>query len=196
MTQEFVSGTLGDTPFELKRPEWQAKAACHPDVIPPIWQEFGEHPVDLFFPPPGQLTGAWSRAIESVCGTCPVRETCAAWGMDHEWHGFWGNTSANFRVKDRRVRGVVPDVPEWDAEFNKTIGTFIPAAHGTEERYQIHHRQGTDPCEACLEAHRLHLEPLQQARWAEKKRTETPQQRQQRLEAQRAYLASHPRHRA
>ena len=143
--------------FELAlvRPSWQARANCHPDVIPPVWQEHVKNPVELFYPtaPP---SGAWRRAIETICGACPVQAECREWAVQHERIGFWGGVGQSVIRGERGRRKVTPVTPEIDPRTRQTIGTFIPPSHGTTARYAMHMRgreADFDPCEACLEAH-------------------------------------------
>lgn len=152
---EFTTGEPGDTLFELRRPPWQAQAACHPDVIPPIWQEFGDHPVDLFYPDRGNRERQWAL-IRALCGSCPVQAECAAHGVQHEQFGVWGAQTTKQLRRERKRLKIRMVTPEIDPYHHQTIGTFIPPGHGTEARYHQHWREGNKPCEACAEAHRIY----------------------------------------
>lgn len=155
---DFTTGAPGDTLFELRRPPWQAQAACHPDVIPPIWQEFGDRPVDMFYTSRGSSGRQWD-AIRRLCGSCPVRRECEDHGIRHEQFGAWGGLTTKRRRRARKSLGIALQTPEVDPYSNQIIGTFIPPSHGSEARYQQHYRAGEKICEACAEAHRLYRTP-------------------------------------
>ena len=148
-----VSGGHDSTPFESRRPAWQAQANCHPDVIPHVWQEYGNHPVDLFYPPPNtsRLTQDRLEAIEAVCSACPVREECVAWSTQHEDHGWWAGIGPEIRRHFRQELGTQLERPEVDPETKRIIGTWLPPAHGTQARYAQHRREGSQPCQLCIE---------------------------------------------
>lgn len=175
--------------FELQRPEWQSRSACHPDVIPDVWQRFGSHPVDLFYPD-GKPGAAQLRAIRSVCGKCPVQAECEAFGVLHEREGFWGAVNPTRRAGLRSENAVVLQTPEIDPVSLNVIGTFIPEPHGTQARYQAHRRAGESPCDACIEGHRLYGEEAASTRWQTIKRTETPEERVERLAVRNRARAS------
>jgi hypothetical protein len=71
------------------------------------------------------------------------------------------------------------------------IGTFIPAVHGTPERYNIHMKAGEKACEMCLSAHREFYKPAAAAEWRDKKATETPAQRAERNQQERERRERH-----
>lgn len=177
--------TTPEEPFELKRPAWQGQANCHPDVIPHVWQEFGAHPVDLFFPESGRPTQRAREAIALVCGPCPVKEACDAHALLHEEYGVWAEVGAETRRKARQRAGVTLASPHVDPDSRRVIGTWIPPSHGTQARYARHRRDGTEPCQLCIEAHSEGNAPKAAARWAATKATDTPKKRSQRLQAEK-----------
>ena len=150
----------GEPVFELIRPSWQDRSNCHPEVIPDVWQEFGDHPVDLFYSDEA-TTGRRRAAIATVCGPCPVREECRAWAVEHELEGFWGGAGSTAISRERKDTGVKLDTPELDARTRLVIGTYYDPPHGTFERYRVHMRPGQDqePCEPCLAARVRHDYP-------------------------------------
>lgn len=172
--------------FELVRPAWQARSNCHPLVIPHVWQEFGDHPVDLFYSEEA-ITRERRAAIAKVCGPCPVARECRAWAVEHELEGFWGGVGSTTIARERKATGVKLDTPEIDPRTRKVIGTFYDPPHGTAERYALHMRPGGDknPCEACTEARAISLQSYRAEKWQEIKRTETPESRRVRLAVRR-----------
>ena len=144
---------MPDPVYELIRPAWQQRSNCHPDVIPHVWQEYGEHPVDLFFPGP-EVTGERRAAIAQVCGPCPVKGECRAWAVEHELVGFWGGAGSKVIRHERVALGIKVVTPELDPRTRQVIGTFYEPAHGTAERYSQHMRASGDhtPCQPCLDA--------------------------------------------
>jgi WhiB family redox-sensing transcriptional regulator len=92
----------------------QSMAALRP-LVEPVrldldtgWMQAGNcrnHPASLFFPRDG--TGV--EAARQVCSTCPVRQACLDYAIDHRIeHGVWGGTSerARRRILRARQRGV------------------------------------------------------------------------------------------
>lgn len=193
--RERVSGSFDPEPiFEFRRPAWQGQAACHPDVIPPVWQKWGDHPVDLFFPQTQYMPPERRRDIESICSTCPVRQECDTWGTLHEKFGFWGGHGSKVLQDQRRDQGITVDTPEIDSYNRQVIGTHIPPSHGTPARYQQHLRDGDKPCILCIEANRLDVREANAARWVLRKKLETPAERAHRLAVRNANRK--PYHRA
>ena len=182
--EDRVSGGTEQAPFELRRPAWQAKANCHPDVIPHVWQAFGEHPVALFYPA-GRPTPARLAAIEQVCGPCPVRSGCHGHGLESEEHGSWGGTGQLALKAERRDKGIRLHLPEVDPKSGRILGTWIPPSHGTQARYVQHRRDGEDPCVLCVEAHAFAGAPHKRAAIQRAKAAETPQERAERLQGSR-----------
>lgn len=173
--------------FSFERPEWQARAECRVDVIPNVWQEFGKHPTDLFFPN-GTPTTERLQAIDVVCGACPVRAQCDEHALAHESPrvgGYWAGRSPEQRRLEQRRRGIVVDVPEFDSAINGTLGTVIVPTHGTNERYSKHMKDGEPACGACLDAHMIHQSYIASDRWHHIKMTETPAERKKRLDDRR-----------
>ncbi len=138
-----------EPPFEFKRPAWQARAACHPSVLPrEVWEPWGKHPVDMFFPQDNPTSPSQRQAIRTVCCGCPVRVECEEHAVAHESDGFWaGNGSVKLRLL-RRERGIRRQTPEVD-ESGRVIGTYIEEGHGSVPRYKRHLSDGTPPCELC-----------------------------------------------
>ena len=69
------------------------------------WMQEGscrEHPPELFFP----SDGVGVITAQRICGTCPVRETCLEYALEHRIdHGVWGGASERERrrlLKHRR----------------------------------------------------------------------------------------------
>lgn len=90
----------------------------------------------LFFPERGEPTAP----AKAICRECPVAEACLEYATHHgERDGIWAGTTG----KERRV----------SRSHRK------PIEHGTNNGYRRHLRDGTEPCPACLTAHRL------EARW-------------------------------
>lgn len=142
--------------YEWRPPAWQARANCLPSRIPDVWQPLVRHPVDLFFPQRmGDKEVPWRAAIAAVCGTCPVKGKCLEHGIQHEERGWWGGVSPRRLAQLRRERQVSRTTPEVDPVTQKVLGTFIPASHGTVERFRQHKVAGETPCMACKEARRL-----------------------------------------
>lgn len=169
--------------FDLERPRWQARSNCHPQVMPHVWQQFEDcsAPLDLFFPNQ-KATPARRQAIESVCGPCPVREECFEWGVVHERDGYWGGQSASEVDRERKRRGMPIHTLELDPRNRKTIGTFYEPGHGSVERYARHKKDGEEACELCKSALREDHRQLSSERWAQIKATETPEEREERLD--------------
>lgn len=185
MNQEPTPGAPAEEAlFEFSRPAWQSRANCHPDVIPHVWQEFGDSPVDLFYPE-GLVTRERRAAIAAVCGDCPVRAECRAHAVQHERVGFWGGVGTVVIANERSDQGVRLHTLEIDRDHHQTIGTFIPPAHGSDARYYLHFRAGEKPCDVCTYAHAQATEELKSRQWQERKRSETPEQRARRLESSR-----------
>ena len=173
--------------FELTRPAWQARSNCHPDVIPHVWQEFGDHPVDLFYPNVIP-TGARRAAIASVCGPCPVQTECRQWAVDHEVEGFWGGLGQTLLQRERKAQSVTVVIPEIDPRTRKTIGTFDVPGHGTAARYLLHIRGAMadgNPCEACLDAWAVNRQMRHADAYWERKHTESPEEAEARKLADR-----------
>ena len=170
--EDLVPQVTASEPFIFTRPAWQTRANCHPDVIPHVWQPFGEFPSALFFPEEEEdlkTREARLGAIDVVCGTCPVRDACVDWAVDHEKFGLWGGTTPSGRAQMRIQRGGSFHAPETD-ESGRVIGTFIPPAHGTQARYSQHRRDGEVPCEECCIGNTLAGNPAKADQWAETKR--------------------------
>lgn len=74
-------------------PEWMRDAACM------------GLPTDAFFPSGGALgysgTLRWARL---VCETCPVREACEEYAIEHGEVGVWGGTTTKERKREKRRR--------------------------------------------------------------------------------------------
>ena len=164
-------------PFNPQRPGWQARAACRPDVIPHIWQQFEDcdSPMDLFFPEVS-VPPARREAIASVCGTCPVRAECEEHGVLHEPYGWWGGKSASWLDAERLRRHIPIRRPEVDPRTKQTIGTYIEPGHGTPERYARHRREGEYPCQACREAQAEHVRPANAKRYRAWREVATPEE--------------------
>lgn len=178
--------------FELKRPVWQAQAACHPDVIPDGWQEWApvhdngqRYPVDLFFPEASRAQGRQRAFIADLCGSCPVRGECALWAIGHEQFGYWGDLGPEAMRDGREETLTRLQTPEVDPETKHIIGTFIPPGHGTYQRFRKHLRDGDKPCDACSQAQRINAQPRRSEAWKVTKATETPDERQRRLDDRR-----------
>lgn len=174
--------------FELVRPRWQARAACRPDVIPHVWQQFEDcdSPLDLFYP---TLAPSEERiaAIESVCEGCPVQSECRAWGFKHEKYGWWGGSHPTELDDERKEQGLpLPPALEVDPRTRQVIGTFIDPAHGSRERYQWHLKDGEPPCEACTSAWTEFYKPVASARYAAKRAAETPEEHEEKNRQDRA----------
>jgi hypothetical protein len=180
----YISGGNEQTPFEFHRPAWQARANCHPAIIDPVWQPFGKHPVDLFYPD-ARPTPARLEAIEQVCGPCPVRSECHAHALESEEHGTWGGEGQQAIRLERRATGVRLHLPEVDPKNGRILGTWIPPAHGTQARYVQHRRDGEDPCPLCIQGHAMAGQEGKQAARARRRATETPAQRTVRLQEER-----------
>jgi WhiB family redox-sensing transcriptional regulator len=80
---------------------WQRRAACR------------ESPLALFFPPGNsRLTRFDEERAKAVCSSCPVRNQCLSFAMEHEEpFGVWGGLNAEERralksasMNDRRHR--------------------------------------------------------------------------------------------
>lgn len=165
--------------FNPQRPGWQALSACHPQVIPHIWQEFDDCkvPVDLFFPE-GVPTKARREAIASICGACPVREDCWEHGVLHETYGWYGGQPAIELERERKRRGIRGvDTPEIDPRTRKVIGTFIEEGHGTPARAQQHRRDGEVPCERCREAAAWYSQEINAVKYREWMETATEEEK-------------------
>jgi WhiB family transcriptional regulator, redox-sensing transcriptional regulator len=76
--------------LELRRPAWQARAAC---------RGLG---TEDWFPTQG-VSGEMLDRARSVCATCPVAEPCADAG-DRESTGIWGGMTVQQRQRRRRAR--------------------------------------------------------------------------------------------
>lgn len=73
------------------------------------WRDYAscrEQDPDLFFPV--AHTQGWktqTKQAKTVCGTCPVRETCLEWALDTgQTTGVWGGMSAGERRRIARPR--------------------------------------------------------------------------------------------
>jgi WhiB family transcriptional regulator, redox-sensing transcriptional regulator len=168
-----------EEPFNPLRPGWQARSACHPTVMPHVWQQFDDckHPVDLFFPV-GTLKRGRREAIRSVCGTCPVKAECLDWGVAHESYGWYGGFSPIEIEAERARRGVWVDTPEVDSGSTRmVIGTFYPPSHGTPARYTQHRRDGEEPCDACQEGRAAALREKNAVRYEAWKQTATEEEK-------------------
>jgi len=172
--------------FEFTRPAWQAKANCHPDVIPDVWQPFGPTPVDLFFPPDtrGRITATRRAAIAQVCGGCTVRLECREHALKHEDGGWWANEQVTDFRHERRVRGIRLDTPEV-APDGRVLGTFFYPPHGTMARYAMHVRAGEKPCEVCQDGSREQRRPLARRRYENTVLSMTPREYAERLARER-----------
>lgn len=160
MSVAYAPAHAEEAPFEFRRPAWQAQANCHPDVIPDVWQQYGKHPVDMFYPE-GPVTLAQRRDIESVCEGCPVRGDCEYWGLLYEEHGYWGSRTPRSQRQRRGEQGITVHAPEVDHEHGRqVIGTFILPGHGTIERYNRHRRAGEQACDACRWAYGQEVAPV------------------------------------
>ena len=174
---DFVTGAHETAPFEVRRPAWQAQANCHPDSLAHVWQEYGDHPTDLFYPPADMrtMTQAQHDAIEQVCDGCPVRSQCLEWSIEHEDHGWWAGIGPEARRQVRQRLGTSLHRPEVDEFTKRIIGTWIPPSHGTQARYAQHRREGSQPCPLCIEAHTADMQPSRSAQWAVQKAAERAQ---------------------
>ena len=77
-------------------PDWMRHAVCA-----------GCDP-ELFFPE----RGGDSNTPKAICRTCPVRQDCLNWALDHhEIHGVWGGTSERERRMIRRERAARRGIP-------------------------------------------------------------------------------------
>lgn len=195
-SMEYVSGnTSEEAPFELLAPTWQEDANCRGARMPEDWKPlFGERVLDLFYFE-GTPSPARRKAIESVCGACPVRDECRQWAIEHEVWGYWAGTSPGWRVDERRRQGLTLLTPEVDPDTKAVIGTVVTPTHGTQARYQQHRRLGEKPCEACTLAHNESNAPGRERAQAERLRTETPEQKQERLAVERLRRAERDRER-
>lgn len=80
---------------ELQRPEWHASAACARLDLPPAERTAMFHPE----------RGDPIAPAKAICRTCPVRDECREWAIDHpEVQGIWGATSDKERRRLRRNR--------------------------------------------------------------------------------------------
>ena len=71
----------------LKRPAWQAEAACRGDEV------------SVFFPDSHED----SRYVIAICVSCPVKTECLNYALeDPSLKGVWGGTSARQRSRLRR----------------------------------------------------------------------------------------------
>jgi WhiB family redox-sensing transcriptional regulator len=111
-----------------------------PTEEPSAWQTFaactGVDPA-LFFPERGAAT----REAKAVCATCPVREECLEYALEHgEKFGIWGGKSERERRQIRRERGI-----------SKPRGRHLKPC-GTPAAYQRHLNRGEPTCAACRAA--------------------------------------------
>lgn len=70
---------------------WRDDAACR------------TKPVSMFFPESGPLSDDNRQAL-ALCTTCPVRERCLEYAIDHREPGIWGGTLETERRRLRRFR--------------------------------------------------------------------------------------------
>lgn len=71
------------------REQWRLAAVC------------AQADPEVFFPE----VGTPGKAAKLVCLSCPVREQCLQWALDHgEWYGIWGGTTAVERRQVKRQR--------------------------------------------------------------------------------------------
>jgi WhiB family redox-sensing transcriptional regulator len=101
---------------------------------------------DLFYPGRGGMKDL--RTAQAVCRTCVVRQDCLDYAVAAgEDHGVWGGMSERQRILYRRRLKV-------GKKFGgRSSGQYRPAACGTDGGYYQHRRQGTSPCQPCLDAH-------------------------------------------
>jgi hypothetical protein len=176
---EYTTGERADEAFAMTPPPWRSDARCRGCRMPEEWVPlFGPHVLDLFFFD-GPPTPARKRALEKVCGSCPVQADCAEWALRHESYGYWANTSPGWRVEERSRQGILLLTPEVDAETRSVIGTTVVPGHGTDARYQAHIKAGEQACEACREQHNL-VEALRR-----QPRRESAEEREARLATDR-----------
>ena len=90
---------------------------------------------DCFFPDKGESNAA---AI-AICKTCPVKDPCLNYALQHNMSGIWGATSENQRKDLRRQLGI------------RLVAEPI-REHGTEAGARAHYRRGEKLCEACRRA--------------------------------------------
>lgn len=78
------------------------------------------------------------QQAQQICGGCPVRDQCDQHGdtMD-AYRGVFGGRSRKLKYPAART------------------SEFIERDHGTEQRYQQHHRDGSTPCTRCIIAHQF-----------------------------------------
>lgn len=76
----------------LQRPLWVTQAKCR-----------GTDP-NLFHPTrKNPLRPREERLVARLCGSCPVREECLDYALEHHEKGIWGGTTENQRKQMRRV---------------------------------------------------------------------------------------------
>lgn len=69
--------------------DWRDQAACQ------------GHDPELWFPHESE-TG---QPAKQICGTCPVREQCLTWAIDHKQdYGIWGGLNHNQRKRLAKER--------------------------------------------------------------------------------------------
>lgn len=115
-------------------PEWMDHGACR-----------GQD-TTIWFPASAQPHV--SAAAIAVCNTCPVRNLCLEYAMEHgEAHGVWGGVTERGRQRLRRQQRL-----NLGLAFNASL-TPRAISHGTDGGYNTHRRRGEAACTACCEAH-------------------------------------------
>lgn len=69
---------------------------------------------DSFFPDDESGQYRNIRAIQKICGGCPVKEQCYEWALNHNVVGFWGGTTENDRAMERRRLGIVLEPEQYE----------------------------------------------------------------------------------
>lgn len=79
---------------------------------PPRGGACSNKPTSIFFPDTRtrSITKTMREAFET-CSGCIVRAECAEYGIRHEVHGIWGGLTEKERVRIRKARKIIVQIP-------------------------------------------------------------------------------------
>jgi WhiB family redox-sensing transcriptional regulator len=124
----------------MERPGWHDDAPCRGKI-------------HLFFPAHAEQPGAATvrnRKALAICAACPYVEPCREWAdSNSEDRGVW---AGEIRKGVERVRDLEPARQNRTVEYRRRSRTVQNPSHGTYRAYTRHIEEGTDPCQACLDA--------------------------------------------
>lgn len=89
------------------------------------------------------------RELRETCGTCPLFDACAEWGIAHEEYGFWGGMTPEERAVARLIRGQIVVEPHTGYYVDST---FMAPVHVEQRSEAAKKREAARRAESWTEA--------------------------------------------